>query len=68
MNDMARWTSADTARAIKGRLSVPPLEPIPAAGDALMTLAKLLTGAGGAIDDVEMRSLERWLDAPGKVV
>jgi hypothetical protein len=30
---------------------------------ALLTLARLLTGVGGPINDAEIRTLECWLDA-----
>jgi len=37
----------------------PPVDP----DAALLTLAKLLTGAGGAISEADMRDVERFLDA-----
>lgn len=59
---MERWTCSDTGRAIRGRLTAPMTpEPAACADAALLTLAKLLTGAGGVIEEAEMRDLETWL-------
>jgi hypothetical protein len=63
---MERWTCSDTGRAIResgARLRAErAAQSVPSADEALMTLAKLLTGAGGDIPDAEVRALERWLD------
>ena len=62
-----KWTTADLSRAIFNRTHPETSPPAPvSADDALMTMVKLLTGAGGPIDDAEVRRLESWLDKGGR--